>query len=124
VQQFGIGQPAITRGAHREEIAQQVIVWLSAPPGRQFGEVREQFDRRGVDGRQHLQVVDLEDTGQVPRHWPESLPVCLRDPDQLADNGDRQQVGKVVHELDGRAVAAAISHGVEQPVSHPGDRGL
>jgi hypothetical protein len=54
----------------------------------------------------------------------ENPPGLRLDPDQLADHGDGQQVGKVMHELDGAAIGGAISHGVEQIVGHLGNRGL
>jgi len=110
--------------AYREQVAEQVVARVSAPLSGQRGEVREQLDCGGVDRGQGFNVVELEDAGQIPRDWPESLPVCLGDPDQLADHSDRQQVRKVLHELDGRTIGAAISHGVEQIVGHLGDRGL
>ena len=92
-----------------------------APLGRQPGEVREQFHRRGVDRRQLRRVVQFEDARDVAGDRPEALPVGLRYPDQLADHRYRQQVGEVVHEFDGRAVGSAFGHGVQQVIGHAGD---
>ena len=73
------------------------------------------------------QVLDirrgLEDPGGGTDERLELRPVCLRNPEQLADHRDRKGERKFVHDVDAAPVAGDVGQGVEEPVAQGDDMG-
>jgi hypothetical protein len=117
VKELGVAQPTVARVANLHQHADQVVAWLPAAVPGQRGEVVVELHGRRVGQRERVlrPAAFADETGdKVGRQRPERLPVRLRYADQVADHGDRQQVGEAPHEVDPLAGRTANGHVVEQ----------